>query len=223
MIPIKVRSSEGTEVDVIRFPDEVLGATVRRRLLRDAVVMYEANQRRGTHDTLNRDEVAGTGAKMYRQKGTGRARHRDRVVNLWRGGYVAHGPHPRDYRQAFPRKARQTAIRSALLAKFRSGEVAVIDGLALEAPRTKAVASMLKALGLQGTVLFATEARDENLIKSARNIPGLTLSDVDSLDAWHVLRHRWLLLTRGAVDRLLVRAQGWKTKGRGSREEAVPV
>lgn len=223
MIQVKVRNSEGVEVDVVRFPDTVLGGIVRRRLLRDAVVMYEANRRRGTHDTLNRDEVAGTGAKMYRQKGTGRARHRDRVVNLWRGGYVAHGPHPRDYRQAFPRKARQAAIRSALLAKFRSGEVAVVDGLALEAPRTKAVASMLKALGVQGSVLFATDVRDENLIKSARNIPDLTLADVASLDAWHVLRHRWLLLTRGALERLLERARGWEAKGRRSRGKAVPV
>lgn len=180
-----------------------LDARVRFRLLKEAVVMYRANQRLGTHSTKTRSFVAGSNKKPWRQKGTGRARAGTRKSPLWRGGGVVFGPHPRDYSYAVHRKQRRTAVRSALFAKFRDGQVVILDGLALESPKTKVVAGALRALAVETPCLVGTARHDPKLALAARNIPGVLVAPVSDFNALDVLRVRSVVLTAEAFDEVV--------------------
>jgi len=203
MINISVLSQEGREVEKLRFDVEKLGGHVHKHVLRDYVVMFEANQRQGTVKTKTRGEVAGTGKKPWRQKGTGRARAGSRRSPLWRGGGKIFGPVPRDYSYTMPRKARQLALRSALLSKFQDGEVTVVDSIALAAPKTKEVARMLKGLGIADTCLIAIPKHDETFWRCARNIENVMVRPVSDLNAYDVLHQRRLLIVKEALQQLL--------------------
>jgi len=203
MIEVPVYNQAGSKIDTIKVDPEKLGGEVRKNLLKQALVMYHANQRQGTVRTLARGEVAGSTRKMFRQKGTGNARTGGIRNPIKKGGGHAKQKRPKDWRQALPKKARRLATHSAILSKLQSNDVRVIDQIKLDGIKTKPVAAMFKALGIDRSVLLALPGRDENLEKSARNIDRTTLTTVQQLNAWDILRNRTLLLTKEGLQKIL--------------------
>jgi len=189
------------EVDLSALGDRILYKT-----LKSALVMYEANRRRGTASTKTRSEVAGSGKKPYRQKHTGRARAGSSQSPIWKGGGVVFGPKPRDFSQRMPRKMKQAALRSALLAKFRDDQVVVVDGLPAERPATGKAVALLKQAGVDHGALVVVPDLDEVVVKSFRNIPKVEVRRFRDLNAYEVLRRRWLVVTPEVLD--LITAAG---------------
>jgi large subunit ribosomal protein L4 len=198
----KLFNSTDGSVGSVSVEDEVFGRRSPRRVQREAILMYQANQRAGTHDTLDRSEVRATKKKPWKQKGTGRARAGKKSSPVWRGGGVAHGPHPRDYSYALPRKMLRVAARAALAGKFNDDEVVFSDSLSFDAPSTKKGASMLASLGVDRTCLVVTAEHSDGTYKSLRNIPGVRVMPASDVNAHEVLRHRYLLLTQASFDAL---------------------
>jgi len=178
-----------------------LAPSVNKQLLHDAVVMYQANLRQGTHRTKSRGEVAGSTKKLYRQKGTGNARAGGRRSGTRRGGGHIFAKRPRDFGWRMPKKALRAATRMALAARLADDEVKLVSGLELGAPKTAVVAKLLKTLGIsEKTVLVAPAKHDDMLWKSARNIDGVSVSPVGDLNAWSLLQPRAVLMTTAAID-----------------------
>lgn len=203
MVEVQVFDAEGKEKEKISFDESVFGDTVKSRTLREVVLAFEANRRQGTVNSKNLGDVAGSGRKPWRQKGTGRARAGQKRAPHRHKGSVAHGPHPRSYRQRTPIKQRRLALNSALLSKFREGKVFVVEGLSFDQPRTRKFATMLKGAGIdRGTLLVGLDKDDRNFYLSARNVPGATIRPVRDFNAFEVLKQRRVLLTREAFDRL---------------------
>ena len=201
MVEVKVYS--GGSVSTRAVDESLFGDRILKRTLKDAVVMYEANVRTGTVKTRTRGEVKGPNKKLWKQKHTGRARMGTRKAPHWRGGGVVFGPRPRDYFYQMPRKARRAALRTALLSKFRDGEVAVADGWPAEQPSTKSAVAVLKALELADKgVLVVTEGHDPVLYRSLRNVPRVDVRPVSDLNAHEVLLRRHMVLTPGALTKL---------------------
>ena len=171
----------------------------------DAVVAYRAAQRMGTASTKTMGEVAGTGKKPWRQKGTGRARAGSFASPLWRGGGVVFGPKPRDFAKKVSRKTRQLALRKALSERLRAGDVIVVNELKLESPKTRGFTSLLAALELKGTALFVAQTADKNLTLASRNLPKVALATSQSLNPYDVLRPDKLIFTRGAFEQVEAR------------------
>jgi large subunit ribosomal protein L4 len=193
----------GKEVGKYEFDPAELADGINKQLLHDVVVMYEANQRVGTMRTKSRAEVAGNKKKLFKQKGTGRARAGHRRTPVRRGGGHAFAKRPRDFGYRLPKKAIRLATRMALLSKFQDGEAVVLDELKIDGPKTRSVAAMLKAVGLAGqSTLLAIRDHNENVWKSSRNIEGLSVSPSRELNAYSLLRSRRLLVTREALDAL---------------------
>ena len=203
MIEVPIYNQQGTKVDTFQLDPAKLGGEVRTNLLKQAVTMYHANQRQGTVRTLARGEVAGSTRKLFRQKGTGNARTGGIRNPIKKGGGHAKQKRPKDWRQALPKKAKRLARNSALLVKFQSGDVRVIDAINLDGIKTKPVAQMFKALGIDRSVLVALNGRNENVERSARNIDRTTLTTVEQLNAWEILKNRTLLMTRDGLDKIL--------------------
>ena len=203
MIEVPVFNQAGQEVEKIQVDEAKLGGEVRQALLKQAIVYYHANQRQGTVRTLARGEVAGSTRKMFRQKGTGNARTGGIRNPIKKGGGHAKQKRPKEWRQALPKKARQLATKSAILSKFQSGDVRVVSEITLEQPKTKYVAQMFKALGIDRSCLLALAGADEALVRSARNIDRTTLTTVQQLNAWDILRNRTLLMTKAGLEMLL--------------------
>ena len=203
MIEVTVFNQAGDKVDTIQVDEAKLGGEVRKQLLKQALVMYHANQRQGSVRTLARGEVAGSTRKMFRQKGTGNARTGGIRNPIKKGGGHAKQKRPKDWRQAMPKKARRLARNSAILSKIQSNDIRVIDQIALDQPKTKLMAGVFKALGIDRSCLLALPGRDENLERSARNIDRTTLTTVDQLNAWDILRNRTLVVTRAGMEKLL--------------------
>lgn len=203
MAKLTVYNTAGSEVGKYDIDTEKIADRISRQLLHDAVVMYQANQRQGSHNTRTRGQVRGSKAKMYRQKGTGNARAGGKRTNVRRGGGVARTVKPRDYSYRLPRKAVQTATRMAIRSKIDDGEVVVIDKLGFDEPKTARMAGVLKALGLEGTTtLVATAGHDATVYKSGRNIAGVDVQPVRELNALSVLKPRRLLVTKDALDKI---------------------
>ncbi|MBC8351747.1 MAG: 50S ribosomal protein L4 [Planctomycetes bacterium] len=201
MASLPIYDRTGAKVGDYDIEPSDLAARISKQLLHDAVVMYQANQRQGSHKSKTRAEVAGTTKKMYRQKGTGNARAGSRRSGIRRGGGHIHAKSPRDYSYRLPRKALRAATRMALASKLRDDQVVVIDELAFGQPCTKDMVAMLKALGLDGaSALVATESLDINVYKSARNIEKVNVAPVAELNAYSVLAPRKLLVTKAALD-----------------------
>jgi large subunit ribosomal protein L4 len=199
---LPVYNESGELAGKVEFDESVLGTKVKRRLLHEAVVMYEARRRAGTVKTKTRAERAGTGKKPWRQKGTGRARVGSRRSPLWRKGGVIWGPKPRDFAYSMPTKARREALRSALLSKFRDEQVKVIDKLEFDAPKTKRMFGILESLGIKKKCLLAVKGQMPNVLKSVRNLPRTSMSAVVDLNAYDVLRGGEMLFTREALESL---------------------
>src|SRR5690606_34424571 len=186
------------------------------------VYAYEANRRKGTVNSKNLSDVQGSNKKPWKQKGTGRARTGQKHAPHRHKGSVAHGPHPRSFRVRIPAKMKQIALQSALLAKFKDGEVSVVDGWKFDkAPRTRSVAKMLDAAGLnRGTLLVGVDKEDRNLYLSVRNIPGSMVRPVSRFNAYEVIKQRRMLLTREALDALKSGVKADAAEGEGSKADA---
>ncbi|QDT51202.1 50S ribosomal protein L4 [Symmachiella dynata] len=203
MISLPIRDKSGQEVGTYEFDPADLAPGVNRQLLHDVVVMYEANRRVGTSATKSRGQVAGSTKKMYRQKGTGRARAGAKRTPVRRGGGVTFGKVTRDFSYRLPKKAVRLATRMALLSKFLDGQAVVLDELSVDAPKTKVVAGVLRSLGLdRQSCLLAIDEYNVDLWKSGRNIADLRVSPAADLNAYDVLRQRQFLVTKAALDKL---------------------
>lgn len=207
MASLNVYDRSGKKVGTYEIEPTDLAPRINKQLLHDAVVMYQANQRQGSAKTKTRSEVAATTKKLYRQKGTGNARAGSRASGIRRGGGHIFALRPRDYSYRLPRKAVQLATRMALASKLKEEAIVVIDSLAFDAPKTKEMAGILKALNCDAQrLLVATAQHDANVYKSARNIDGVTVSPAGDLNALDVLRSRRLLITKDALDSIKSRA-----------------
>jgi large subunit ribosomal protein L4 len=171
----------------------------------DTVVAFRANQRSGTASTKTMGEVAGTGKKPWRQKGTGRARAGSFRSPLWRGGGVTFGPKPRDFGKKVNAKTRQLALRKALSERLKAGDVVVVDELKLASTKTKEFVGVMSALDLNVSTLIVASAPDKNLALASRNVPNVALTTSDSLNTYDVLRPAKLLFTRGAFEQIEAR------------------
>ena len=203
MIEIPIYNQTGQEVEKFQIDEAKLGGEVRLALLKQALVMYHANKRQGTVRTLARGEVAGSTRKVFRQKGTGNARTGGIRNPIKKGGGHAKQKRPKDWRLAMPKKARRLARNSAILSKLQSNEVRVLDDIKLEQPKTKVVAGILKALGIDRRCLLALPQHDELIERSARNLSQARLTTVAQLNAWDILQNRTLLLTKAGLEQIL--------------------
>ncbi len=203
MIELPVYKQDGSQAETFQVDEAKLGGEVRVNLLKQALVMYHANQRQGTARTLGRGEVAGSTRKMFKQKGTGNARTGGIRNPVKKGGGHAKKKRPKDWRQAMPKKARRLARDSAILAKLQSQDIRVLDSLELSEAKTKVMAKIYKALGIERSCLLALEGADQNVERAARNIDRTTITTVAQLNAWDILRNRTLLLSKAGLEQIL--------------------
>ena len=199
---IAVYNLQGEVVKHIDVSEDVFGVPANEALLHQAMVRQLANARQGTADTKDRGEVHGSNRKLFAQKHTGNARQGSSRSPLRRHGGVVFGPHPRDYRQEMPKQMRRLAIRCALSSKAGSAQLIVLENLTLDAPKTKNMIAILDALKADKTALIATRTPDENVIKSARNIPGVKTTPADLLNVIDLLSYEKILMTEEAVRRV---------------------
>src|SRR5688500_17115568 len=187
--------------DLVLHP-EVFGVRVNEHLLYEAVKQYRAGARAGTHATKNRALVSGSGRKPWRQKGTGRARVGEIRTPLWRHGGTVFGPQPRDYSYAMPKKARASALRSALSQRVKEGAMKVVDHFDLAEPKTRELIAILGKLEVAGKTLLVDDKPTDNLILSGRNIPGLKVVDPTQVNVYDVLDCRNLVVTQEGLTKL---------------------
>mgnify|MGYP001191949233 FL=1 len=202
MIKVPVFDNSGKPLESVSLPEERFGGKVRRELLRDTIIMHEANHRRGTASTKTRGEVKGGGKKPWKQKHTGRARVGDIRSPIWKGGGVVFGPRPRDYSFSIHRKAKKVALQSAMLSRLIDSEVVLVDKIELDSPSTKKLASLLKCLGIRESCLIVTREFDEVIWKSCRNIHNVKLRVVSDLNAYDVVKYRKLLIVKDVLEDL---------------------
>jgi len=191
----------GAQIGEIELSDSVFGIEPNQAVLYEFVKMQLANKRAGTAATKTRAQVRGGGRKPWRQKGTGRARAGSNSSPVWVGGGTVFGPHPRDYSYRLPKKVRRLAMKSALSSKVLDNHIIVVDQLAFAEPKTKAMVETLKALNVEKKALVVT-AEDNNVTKSARNIPGIKPLGADFINVYDLLNYDTLVITRDAVARV---------------------
>ena len=215
---LKVMNTEGKEVGTVQVDPAEFGGTVNRQLLHDVVLMQLANKRAGTHSTLRRGEVAGSTKKIFRQKGTGRARAGTKRTNKRVGGGTAKGPKPRDYEYHMPKKAVRAATRMAVLSKLQDQEAVILDNLDLQEAKTGHMSKILGALNLRGkkdvvgkgydkriegvTCLVGLDKANDKVWLSSRNIQGVAVLPVNEFNALTIMRQKRLVLTRDALEAL---------------------
>jgi large subunit ribosomal protein L4 len=187
------------KVGDIELADEVFGAEVNESLLYAAVRQFQAGLRSGTHKTKTRSEVAGSGKKLWKQKGTGRARVGSVRSPIWRHGGTVHGPVPRDYSYSMPKKMLKGALRSALSAKMRDGELKVVQGFSFPDHKSKNARSALTRMELGRTVLVIDNSGDRNVALGMRNLKGVTLLATREVNPYHLLGHKSVLVSEAAA------------------------
>ncbi len=203
MATVPVFTPAGERAGEFELAAEVFGIEPNAALVHQSVVATLASQRQGTADTKTRGEVHHTTRKMYRQKGTGRARQGMRSAPHWKGGGVVFGPHPRDYRQDLPKKMRRKALLSALSSRVADDFIFVVEAFPFTAPKTNEAAGLIKALGLEGKkVLVVTERRDELVERSFQNLPTVLITTSAMLGTYEVLACDALLFTRASLQHL---------------------
>lgn len=207
MIDLVVYNKNGQEVESIKVDEAALGSKVRYALLKQAVVMYHANKRVGTATTKGRSMVAGSGTKLFRQKGTGNARVGNIRTGKRVGGGMIFAKTSRDFGKDMPRKQKKLATNSAILAKMLDKNVVVIDELSIEQPKTKDFVGLLNNLKIDRSCLVTIESPDDNIVKSARNVPKVTVIPVRQLNAGDICSHRKMLFTKEALMSVLKKIQ----------------
>lgn len=196
---VKVRNLKNEEVGEVELSEAVFGVPLNEALIHAAVRNFMANARQGTSATKTRGDVSGAGRKLWKQKGTGRARIASLRSPLWKGGGNVHGPQPRDWSYNMPRKMRQGALRSALSERVREGRVVLLDGWKLDKPRTKDFVASLKQLGVEGKTLIVDSLDNENLKLSTRNVQSAKVVNSFGLNIYDLLYHERLVISEAAV------------------------
>ena len=202
---LDVVNAKNEKVDSVELSDDVFGGSVNAALIWESVVHQNASDRRGTHSTKTRGRVQGSGRKLWRQKGTGRARVGDVRTPLWRAGGTVFGPQPRSYGYQFPKRMVRGALRAALSQKLKDGAVIVVDGpstLTIDEPRTKLAAERLDQLGLSGRTVLVDVKPDHNLELAVRNLPRVRVVETAGLTARDVVGARRVVLSKAAVEHL---------------------
>jgi large subunit ribosomal protein L4 len=202
---LKVMSLDGKSAGSVKLPDTIFGLEPRPDLLQRCVTWQLAKRRAGTHKVKNRAEINRTGKKMYRQKGTGSARHGPAKVNLFRGGGRSFGPVVRSHEIGLPKKVRALALRHALSAKAKDGGIVVFDKATIEGGKTKTLASSFEKLGLRNVLIIDGAAVDAGFAQAARNIPNVDVLPVQGINVYDILRRQQLVLTKAALEALEAR------------------
>lgn len=197
---VPVYNMAGQEVSSVTLPAAIFEAKVNRDLMHQAVVRQMANARQGTHKAKGRSEINRSTAKIYRQKGTGRARHGSRRAPIFVGGGVAHGPLPRDYSKKMPRKMRRAALRSALSVKAGNGDIVVLNDIVMDAPKTKEMVGVMERLVDSSSALLLLAETNENVEKSARNLTDVKTLRVTYLNIRDLLGYDKLVIPLAALD-----------------------
>ena len=213
MSKLPMKDLQGKSAGEYDVSDDLLTFDKGMQAVQDAVVNYRANQRQGSASTLGKGEVAGSGKKLWKQKGTGRARTGLRQSPVWRGGGVAFGPKPRDYRRNQNRREARLAFRRAFSEKIAAGEVLVVEELSLPAPKTREFAALMSKLDVKAPALFVTETVQADIVRAARNIPRVEVTTAESVHTYQVLRYPALVITRAAmagIEERLLKAKGGK-------------
>jgi len=190
---------QGSAVGEIELSEAIFASDVNVAAMHLVVRNQLGNRRQGTQSTLTRTEVRGGGRKMYRQKGTGNARHHSRRAPQFTHGGVVFAPKPRDYGFSIPHKVRRLAMKGALTSKVSEGDIIVLDGISLEAPKTRYIAQMLKALGADRKALLVLPARDEDVLRASGNIEGLKTAYVNTLNVLDILGHDKFIILKDAI------------------------
>ena len=198
MANIKVFNMQGEEAGEMELNSSVFEAKINIPLMHQAVVLNQASESRGTHESKTRGQVSGSTKKPWRQKGTGRARVGTKRNPVWTGGGVAFGPHKREYGFKMPRKMRRAALRSALSEKFAQGELIVFDEITLDAPKTKVMADLLKKVDAENALVVLGEL-NENVMKSVRNLAGAKPVEATGINVYNILASKKLVMTKDAV------------------------
>lgn len=199
---VALYNMEGKQVGDINLNDALFGQEVNTSVLHQVVINYLANQRQGTQSTKTRSEVRGGGIKPWRQKGTGRARQGSIRAPQWIKGGIALGPKPRDYGYTLNKKVKRVALKSALSSKVAEQEIIVVDEIAMTEIKTKTIATMLTNLNVNSKALIVTCDKNDNVVKSAKNIPGVSTAFTGSLNVYEILNHDKLIITKDAVSKL---------------------
>jgi large subunit ribosomal protein L4 len=222
MATIDIQNLSGAKVGTLELADEIFGA-VNEDLLWEAVKHYRASQRAGTHATKARWQVSGSGKKLWKQKGTGRARIGSIRSPLWRHGGTVHGPQPRSYDYAFPRKKLLGALRSALAAKFADGKLVVVNAFDVKEVKTKAFREALDSLKVDGSALLveAPKHGNRNLVLSSRNLDGVELIASNEVHPYHLLRYDRAVFTQPAIEKLQISLKSSLPKGKRETKEAA--
>ncbi|KEZ49154.1 MULTISPECIES: 50S ribosomal protein L4 [Metabacillus] len=202
MPKVALLNQSGSNVGEIELNDSVFGIEPNQHVLFDAVIMQRASLRQGNHKVKNRSEVRGGGRKPWRQKGTGRARQGSIRSPQWRGGGIVFGPTPRSYAYKLPKKVRRLAIKSALSTKVQENNILVLEDLLMNAPKTKEMTALLAGLSIEKKALIVTADVNESVALSARNIPGITVLEANSINVLDVLNHEKLVITKAAVQKV---------------------
>lgn len=217
---LSLYNAQGAVVGDVELNDAVFSVDANVPLMHQAVVQHLANRRVGTAATKTRAAISGTTKKMYKQKGTGRARHGSRKVPSWIGGGVAHGPHPRSYHQAMPKKMRRAAIKSALSVKARDNQIVILDELKIEHVRTKEMLGLLERLPVNGKVLLTMGEANEAVVLSTQNIIGVRTLPATGLSTYDLLNTDFLVATLPAIRQV----EAWLgTAGAAAPVEVAPV
>ena len=202
MAEMKVLDMSGAQVGTIDLCDSVFAVEVNEAILHAAVRMYLLNQRQGTQSALTRTEVCGGGKKPWRQKGTGRARQGSTRAPQWTHGGVVFAPKPRSYRTAMNKKARQLAIKSALSSKVAGGEFVCVDAITASEYKTKTMVNMLKAIGAEGKALVVLSEKNDMVVRSLANIPGVKTAYANTINVYDILNCDNLVMAKGAVEQI---------------------
>jgi large subunit ribosomal protein L4 len=202
---LKILTLEGTEAGSVDLPAAIFGLEPRTDILHRCVRWQLAKRQRGTHDVKNRSEISLTGKKLYRQKGTGSARHGPRKVNLFRGGGRSFGPTPRSHAIGLPKKVRALALKHALSAKARDGGIIVLDKANLKDGKTKELRTNFAKLGLTSALIIDGTEIDANFALAARNIQNIDVLPIQGINVYDILRRQTLVLTKSALDALEAR------------------
>jgi large subunit ribosomal protein L4 len=215
---LPVKNQDGETVDHIELDDTVFGVPMNPTVVHQALVIYQANKRQGTHDTKTRGEVSGGGRKPWAQKHTGRARQGSTRAPQWRHGGIVFGPHPRSYRMALPRRLRRLALKCALSEKVRRGQLVCLESLEGLDGKTKSMAHLLDKLGISGSALVVTQEPEENVIRAARNLGKIWTLPVNLLNTDELLRRETVILTVAAARRA---EQIWAVEPHGRRGRRI--
>lgn len=202
MPKVAVLNTIGDQVGIVELSENIFGADVNIEAMHQIVKMYLANQRQGTQSTLTRAEVRGGGIKPWRQKGTGRARQGSTRSPQWKNGGIVFAPKPRSYRYTVPKKIKRIAMKSALSSKVVDNNLIVLNELAFAVPKTKDGVNILKALNITGKTLVVLAEKNENVEKSLRNIPGVTISLVNTINVYDILKHGKFVITQDALKKV---------------------